>query len=319
MTILDKSVIIKWWPTNRKHLESKGYSFVAYREEIEVLICDLTPKSAVNITAVCVKCGKIRELKFCHYNEKCRKCSNARRSNVVNPEKAERLILKNDTTINSTDKFALTVWAGSTKKYYESLGYVYTKLGDQLMVQVSHLPKNSAVKINAVCITCSKIRLINFYQYSDYCVKCSNENLRKNPDYLEKISKIASENAIKRNKENIGEKHPRWNPDRSYKERELHRGNPVYRKWAVDVKARDNYTCQVCSKYGERICSHHLMSYLSYPDLRFDIDNGVCLCLACHRGFHSKYGNKNNTKFQFEEFSFYARLNNIISIDSYTK
>ena len=33
-----------------------------------------------------------------------------------------------------------------------------------------------------------------------------------------------------------------------------------------------------------------------------DIENGACLCIACHKAFHKIYGYGNNRKEQFESF-----------------
>ena len=66
-----------------------------------------------------------------------------------------------------------------------------------------------------------------------------------------------------------------------------------------------NFTCDICSLHGVCLHSHHLNSWKFFPEQRLDIDNLVCLCKACHKKFHSIYGNGKtnpNTKEQFEEF-----------------
>ena len=42
--------------------------------------------------------------------------------------------------------------------------------------------------------------------------------------------------------------------------------------------------------------------HTSFPEMRFAIDNGITLSDKAHREFHKKYGKKNNTKEQIEEF-----------------
>lgn len=37
--------------------------------------------------------------------------------------------------------------------------------------------------------------------------------------------------------------------------------------------------------------------------MEFRIDNGITFCKDCHKGFHSKYGKKNNTREQVSEWS----------------
>jgi hypothetical protein len=58
--------------------------------------------------------------------------------------------------------------------------------------------------------------------------------------------------------------------------------------WRTAVFERDNYTCQVCGGRGIRLEAHHLKPWFSALALRFDTDNGVTLCRACHRARHGK-------------------------------
>ena len=59
------------------------------------------------------------------------------------------------------------------------------------------------------------------------------------------------------------------------------------KKWADEVKARDNYRCILCgSTY--RIEAHHILP-VSHDHLRqyiFKINNGVTLCRDCHEKVH---------------------------------
>jgi hypothetical protein len=57
----------------------------------------------------------------------------------------------------------------------------------------------------------------------------------------------------------------------------------------------------VCGRRGN-LNSHHLRSYADNPDSRYDVENGVCLCVQCHETFHGIYGKGQSTKQQFEEF-----------------
>jgi len=55
--------------------------------------------------------------------------------------------------------------------------------------------------------------------------------------------------------------------------------------WAVRVKRRDHYTCQLCGTQGRGrdIHADHIKSLAQYPELRLDLNNGRTLCAPCHR------------------------------------
>jgi 5-methylcytosine-specific restriction endonuclease McrA len=56
-----------------------------------------------------------------------------------------------------------------------------------------------------------------------------------------------------------------------------------YKKWRIAVFERDSYTCQVCRKVGTYLNAHHIKSWKNYPDLRFNVNNGITLCEDCHK------------------------------------
>lgn len=73
------------------------------------------------------------------------------------------------------------------------------------------------------------------------------------------------------------------------------RGRIEYKEWRQAVFARDNWTCQDCGKRGSRtIHAHHIKEFAKYPDLRFEVSNGVTLCKPCHENRHKRrIGNGN--------------------------
>ena len=65
---------------------------------------------------------------------------------------------------------------------------------------------------------------------------------------------------------------------------------------------RYSYTCAKCGKVGGTLNAHHMNSWHTHEDQRFDIDNLICLCKICHRLFHKIYSQKNNTREQMDLF-----------------
>lgn len=58
---------------------------------------------------------------------------------------------------------------------------------------------------------------------------------------------------------------------------------PEYYKWRKLVYGRDNHRCKLCGGYDCIIHAHHIKRAPLYPELMFDVDNGITLCERCHR------------------------------------
>lgn len=75
-----------------------------------------------------------------------------------------------------------------------------------------------------------------------------------------------------------------------------------YIRWASEVKRRDNYACVICNRKGIALNSHHLNAWAHFPTERYDVSNGVTLCIFHHEDFHAKYGKGRNTEEEFKEY-----------------
>ena len=58
---------------------------------------------------------------------------------------------------------------------------------------------------------------------------------------------------------------------------------PKYKKWRKSIFERDNFTCQKCFLKGVYIEAHYIKSWAKYPELRYEISNGLTLCRECHK------------------------------------
>lgn len=78
----------------------------------------------------------------------------------------------------------------------------------------------------------------------------------------------------------------------SYRKSARNYNTPEYRKWRLDIRKRDNDTCQMprCNS-TKAIKVHHIIRWADAPSLRFNQKNGICLCRKCHDKIT---GNENN-------------------------
>ena len=111
----------------------------------------------------------------------------------------------------------------------------------------------------------------------------------------------------------LGDKNPMWKREKTDEERtkeKIHsRRLPGYKDFRRSVYARDNYTCQICEdSKGGNLVVHHLNGFHWDVNNRVEVDNGVTLCVACHKEFHKIYGRENINLFQFSQFKDYKTM-----------
>lgn len=60
------------------------------------------------------------------------------------------------------------------------------------------------------------------------------------------------------------------------------RDSKEYNEWRKSIYKKDNYTCRICKVRGGTLHAHHILKFSKFKDERFDLNNGVTLCINCH-------------------------------------
>ena len=84
-----------------------------------------------------------------------------------------------------------------------------------------------------------------------------------------------------------GYKHYNWNGGKTNWKSSM-MAKREYKNWREQVLKRDSYTCQRCGNTTEILHAHHIKDVVHYPDLIFDVNNGLTLCSKCHAKEHTK-------------------------------
>lgn len=113
--------------------------------------------------------------------------------------------------------------------------------------------------------------------------------------------KFSKETREKMSKTHSGKKSYLWKGGTTPENKRI-RNSIEFRLWREAVFARDNWICQKSGIKGGKLHPHHIKNFAEFPELRFAIDNGITLSEKAHKEFHKKYGYKNNTKEQLNEF-----------------
>jgi hypothetical protein len=107
------------------------------------------------------------------------------------------------------------------------------------------------------------------------------------------LTKLTHPDRIKYGKSK--ESHWNWKGGTSSKNT-LIRNSPEYKEWRTEVFKRDDWTCQKCLKRGRQyIEAHHIKKVSEFPDLIFDLENGLTLCVKCHKNLHKEENNVNTS------------------------
>lgn len=279
--LLSKEVKLKWNSKIKKHYEDLGYIYTKMKDEFVVKVEHLTSGSLILVDVKCDYCNKIYQKQWRNYileNQKsnihkdsCSKCKSLKAKESNQKKYGCDNVFQLD---DVKDKIKNT----SLEKY-----------------GVSNPSKSELIK--------EKIKQINLdkYGFESYIQTDECKSLRKQK-CMELYGIPYSPYLLITHQR--GSLNPQW---KGGAERNgLYRQSIEYKDWRKSVFEKDNYTCQCCSVKGSnrniKLHAHHIYNYAKYEDLRFDIENGICLCKECHYEFHKLYSFNDTNKEQLDEF-----------------
>lgn len=153
---------------------------------------------------------------------------------------------------------------GTSRRYYKRV-CVSCETIDWL------LPSKAKKKL---CISCTRLLPVS----KETKIKISTTLRRKytDPDYKEKVLQAL---VPKR-----GEDHWNWKGGVS-PVNQIERNSEKAITWRKQVFNRDSYTCRICESKGQ-LQAHHILPWATFPENRFDVGNGLTLCVDCHNKIH---------------------------------
>ncbi len=121
----------------------------------------------------------------------------------------------------------------------------------------------------------------------------SRLGMKNSPEMNKKIGeaskghKLSMNTRLKLSEQRKGEGNPSWQGGITPVNKKLRRTieNKI---WREKVFERDDWTCQRCGIRGGKLHAHHINPFSIFPELRFNIDNGMTLCCECHKDVHRK-------------------------------
>lgn len=77
--------------------------------------------------------------------------------------------------------------------------------------------------------------------------------------------------------------HNMYISDRTKLAKKQERNDSSYKEWRMSVYKRDNFICRMKNQdCSGRIIAHHILGWASYPELRYEVNNGITLCQDHH-------------------------------------
>lgn len=274
--LLSKTTKIKWNPKIKNHYVNLGYVYTKMGDEFVVSVNHLTTGSNALVQVKCDYCGATMTRSWCTYltehNTTIPKdcCTQCKKHKIVET----CLECYGVTSVFCHEETAARIAQTNIERY--GVANPFDSQEVQERIRADHLARYGVVSptqrpevVAKISATCRERYGVNYY--------IETQRL-------------------------CGADSPQWKGGVARQRNE--RYTSEYRNWRKGVYGRDKYTCVCCDDswrpgHDVKFNAHHLYNWGDYPERRYDIDNGVTLCVKCHNEFHRIYGKHHNTPDQF--------------------
>jgi len=146
----------------------------------------------------------------------------------------------------------------------------------------SNLGKKNVLDMHWKVKDSSKMGRPKGYKHTEeWRVKMSETMKGKNN--WSKGRKLSEEHKKKIGEAQKGEKNHFWKGGISNRKRDDRRNDSAYNEWVRLVKSRDNWKCRINNKDCKgKVVAHHILPWRNFPELRYEINNGITLCQSHH-------------------------------------
>lgn len=333
--LLTKYVEVKWNTRNKAYYESLGYKYTKMQDVFLVKVEDLQRGSSVMVEVKCDYhadgCKDVSFVRWSDYikikennpdNKK--DCCNNKKCMVMKQTETNisrygtTCVFQNEDVKKKTEKTNLEKYG--VKNPFES-SEVQDKIKQTNLEKYGYefSSQNKEVKDKIKKTNLERYGVENPFESDEIKQKIRKTNLERYgvevPTQNHIIREKGNKTCFKKygvenygavySGEHKGELSPTWKGGVEY--HRVERSTYEYRYWRKKVFERDLYTCKNCGDKSRKnhsvsLAAHHIKNWNDNIDCRYDIDNGITLCERCHLNFHSKYGKRNNTLKQLNEF-----------------
>lgn len=132
---------------------------------------------------------------------------------------------------------------------------------------------------NICCSLSCNVKYKNsIYGISEETAKKISNTKKGIPVHSEEEKKRMSERMKKR----VGPLNSNWKGGHRTEKKKIY-DSKEYKEWRKSVFKRDNWTCNFCGQKGYKLEAHHIKMFSKYPELVFEVSNGITLCKKCHQ------------------------------------